>query len=445
LITGDFGNKPISDRDWPEGTLEIANHSSRLGWWEGPPFGGGQYTFLFRGDAKALNEALEALARIKAPAVELHVRQGPQDSFWLRERDDGNPQAGKADAKNEKAKKGRDPRIDWSFTVWTPRNFHHLYNNPRSLFSSDRPEFRKAVPAPRIDVYIGGGLIDWKDVKVPEKVRVIGPSGDTIDKASVARVRLHVYDMLTSKPVKNARLKLVSYGDEGMKDVAQTTTDEDGSAAFADLPPGTYDVRIEADGYAPRSLGWQPYERGDDKTVSTELSPLETIAGRVINSKDQPIAGAKVHTFVLLGIDGRGYAMPERAETTTGADGRFELKLPAGYTQLTIYADGYYFPFTEVLSVPSKEHAFTMVQSTTVTVKLTDKDGNPVAGKSIYLEPVGTREGKWSGSATSDDQGVATLQGVPPGEYTIAESPASDGGKRLRIEEGKPQEVQVTR
>src|ERR687898_2486024 len=73
LITGGYGNDPIPDHDWPEGTLAIANHKSRLGWWEGPPFGGGKYTFLYRGDAKAFNEMLVLLAKINCPRVELHV------------------------------------------------------------------------------------------------------------------------------------------------------------------------------------------------------------------------------------------------------------------------------------------------------------------------------------------------------------------------------------
>lgn len=147
LITGDFGNKPVVDHGWPEGSLAIANRNDRLGWWEGPPFGGGEFTFLYRGDAKAFNDALAMLDKINWPAVELHIHSGPHDDFWLVEPDTENPSGEKpSDKKADEPKKKRDPRIDWSFTIWTPRNFHHLYNNPTTLFGSDRPEFRKEVP-----------------------------------------------------------------------------------------------------------------------------------------------------------------------------------------------------------------------------------------------------------------------------------------------------------
>jgi hypothetical protein len=71
LIMVEKGNKPTNDRGWPTGVLEVANLKSRIGFWEGPPFGGGEYHFLYRGDAKAANEALAAFAKIKAPVLEV--------------------------------------------------------------------------------------------------------------------------------------------------------------------------------------------------------------------------------------------------------------------------------------------------------------------------------------------------------------------------------------
>ena len=43
LITGGEGNKPITDPGWPAGAAAIFNHPGRIAWWEGPPFGGGQW------------------------------------------------------------------------------------------------------------------------------------------------------------------------------------------------------------------------------------------------------------------------------------------------------------------------------------------------------------------------------------------------------------------
>lgn len=42
LIIGGTGNKPVRDAGWPRGAVDVANLKTRIAWWEGPPFGGGQ-------------------------------------------------------------------------------------------------------------------------------------------------------------------------------------------------------------------------------------------------------------------------------------------------------------------------------------------------------------------------------------------------------------------
>ena len=58
LITGGEGNSPLSDPGWPAGAAAIFNHPGRIAWWEGPPFGGGQWHAECRGDAQALRRLL---------------------------------------------------------------------------------------------------------------------------------------------------------------------------------------------------------------------------------------------------------------------------------------------------------------------------------------------------------------------------------------------------
>src|SRR4051794_15975988 len=66
LITGGKGNERITDPGWPAGAAAIFNHTGRIAWWEGPPFGGGQWHAECRGDAKALNAVLADFARMDA-------------------------------------------------------------------------------------------------------------------------------------------------------------------------------------------------------------------------------------------------------------------------------------------------------------------------------------------------------------------------------------------
>src|SRR4051812_32814306 len=83
LITGGEGNKPIADPGWPAGAAAIFNHAGRIAWWEGPPFGGGQWHAECRGDAKTLNAVLADFARMGAKIKRVVVHDGAGHSFWL--------------------------------------------------------------------------------------------------------------------------------------------------------------------------------------------------------------------------------------------------------------------------------------------------------------------------------------------------------------------------
>src|SRR4051795_2784463 len=83
LIEGGEGNKPLRDPGWPKGAAAIFNHMGRVAYWEGPPFGGGQWHSECRGDAKALNTVLADVAKVDAKAKRIVVHDGVGYSFWL--------------------------------------------------------------------------------------------------------------------------------------------------------------------------------------------------------------------------------------------------------------------------------------------------------------------------------------------------------------------------
>jgi hypothetical protein len=258
--------------------------------------------------------------------------------------------------------------------------------------------------------------------------------------------------MLSSKPIRGATAKLVGYGDAGEKEAGRQTTGKDGAVDFGKLTTGTYELRLEAEGYAPRRLGWVQYANGDVRDISTELSPLATLAGRVVNSRGEPIPKAVVRTFVVVGLDGRGYAIGDRSEAKTDDQGSFELKLPTGYVQLSAQATGLYHTWTDVLPVGDRRPAvesnepaiIRMVQTTTVTVSVADQNDNAIPGQLVHLEPIGNPIGKWSGSGTTDDKGRAVIAGVPPGEYRITDRRyQATRSNEIRVEEGRALETTV--
>ena len=202
LITGDTGNRPTFDHNWPAGTLAVANLPSRVGYWEGPPFGGGEFQFLYRGDVAAVQTALDGFAAIHAPELRLVIHEGRHESFWLRRGDD----------------EMTDSHVDWTMTVWDPRNWHSLYNDPRSIFESDDPSgaFRKPVDPPIFEVYVAGAEgkgLDWGKVKVPAGLTVVdaraSANGYKAEDGSV--LRGEVYDLLTSKVIGGVHVSVVTY------------------------------------------------------------------------------------------------------------------------------------------------------------------------------------------------------------------------------------------
>ena len=123
LITGGEGNAPIADPGWPKGAAAIFNTKARIAWWEGPPFGGGQWHAECRGDAKALSTVLAEFARVDVKAKRIVVHDGIGHSFWL----DPNHEPAKAAA----------AKIDWMFMVWQPANWERLRKLPGDLNPTD--------------------------------------------------------------------------------------------------------------------------------------------------------------------------------------------------------------------------------------------------------------------------------------------------------------------
>src|SRR3954469_15152504 len=83
LIRGDVGNTPLPDPGWPAGAAALFNHPGRVAWWEGPPFGGGQWHAECRGDTGALSTVFVDFSRMDVKVKRVIVHDGTGHSFWL--------------------------------------------------------------------------------------------------------------------------------------------------------------------------------------------------------------------------------------------------------------------------------------------------------------------------------------------------------------------------
>src|SRR5687767_3557130 len=99
------GDGPVSLPNTPAGSEKLANLPSRFSYWEGAPFGGGNYHFEYAGDTAEFQTTLDTFAAIEAPRLELYVYDGGTTSTFS----------------------GR--RQQWEFEIWNAENFFRL-NHP---------------------------------------------------------------------------------------------------------------------------------------------------------------------------------------------------------------------------------------------------------------------------------------------------------------------------
>jgi len=443
LITGEHGNHPVIDRGWPGGSLELANLSSRLGYWEGPPFGGGEHHFLYRcRDSNEFNEALERFAAIDAATLELVVHNGPEYSFWLKD--------------NDEELEEQENRVDWTFTVWNPKSWDSLYNNPNSLFTSSQPEFGRPVAAPKIDLYIGGGAVVWEDVEVPANVVLSDkrPGSISAEFAGAGLVRSRVFDMATGSPIVGAKVLLKDrMGSDEPQEPIEGETDKEGFCQIAGIGPGYYRVSVAAPGYASRKVGDYDNRRPEYYEFQVGLAQAKCIGGRVTDGDGDPIEGVEVSACNVIGADGFGYPSDKEGSARTDEQGRFEIcDLPTGSTNIrcraeSLYLEGWVF---DVYPIPSDSIKLMMTATARITGRVVDGDGKTRSGRiNLYVESAGgVRIGKWGWSGLINEDGTFDIKGVPPGEYMVGTGvyipdglPAN--GQLLRVEAGKEYELEI--
>ncbi len=438
LITGGTGNKPVSDPGWPKGAAGIFNHAGRVAWWEGPPFGGGQWHAECRGDAKALSAVLVEFAKIDVKSKRIVVHDGTGHSFWL--------------APNNEPEKLAAAKVDWVFMVWQPANWERLRKMPADFNPTDPGD--NAPPA-QIDVFTGG--LQWAEVTVPEGVAVIDQRlvahGFSADDGVVIEGK--VTDLSNGRPIAaRMRLERVEPQTKGgylYPVVAETKADANGRWVLKRTPSGWLRVVVEADGYVPRVAGyarfdeqprWQSYDCG--------LSRGGPVTGRVIDEEGRPLADVTVRLDHVQPAVGGRYESPAEYSFKTDAAGRFRAELvPVGKASIWLQKPGYCRPGLGLpITTPTSDVELTMLKSATVRVTVDFTGKERPAGYIVKIEPHGGEAvGKYGGSGNIDANNTMTFEGVPPGPYVFSGQPNPSSGDqttepvRVVLKRGQAAEV----
>jgi hypothetical protein len=412
MIRGGEGNTPLKDPGWPVGAAAIFNHTGRAAWWEGPPFGGGQWHSECRGDAKVVNAVLVEFARLQSGNKRVIVHDGVGKSFWL------NP--------NDEPAKRAAAKVDWTFMVWEPDRWEYQKKLPAGISAIDPRDADKG-PSTRLDLYTGG-QVRWADVVIPEGLDVLDMRLEANGLALADGVVLKgtIKDLATGGPLSaHLRLQRIQPRPEGgyqYTDVAEARADAEGRWVLKHAPEGWLQLVAEAEGYAPRIIG---HMRLDDQphleVFDGGLARVASISGRVIDDAGKALADVDVRIGDLVAGEAGRYDLAEDPTIKTGADGRFRFDaVPVGNATVWAYKEGYCRPgLGPTVETPARDVELVMMPAAQVTFRVEFGGRDRPGGYIVHMAPEGGEAvGKWSGSGNVDAQGTMTFKNVPPGKYT---------------------------
>jgi Carboxypeptidase regulatory-like domain len=415
LILGGEGNTPLNDPGWPKGAAVIFNTKSRIAYWEGPPFGGGQWHAECRGDAKALSAVLADFAKLDVKSKQVVLHDGVGQSFWL-----GTSRRG--------AKKA-DTQMDWMFMVWQPGSWDRQRNLPADI-SAVGPADAKNGPPSQIDVYTAGN-VKWADVVIPKGLKIVDNrlvEGHGFKSSDGIVFEGHVTDLVTKKPLAaRVRVDRLSPQQGESAKAAETVTDKQGHWVLKNVPAGSHRVVVEADGHVPRVVGyanlsdqpkWQQYDCG--------LARAGVVTGIVKDEAGKPLPNVSVRIGNVAPEGGGRYESPGGYTFATGPDGRFRAELiPAGKVTVYLHIPGYIgTALGDHITAPKENLELTMRKSAHVLVTVAFTGKVRPNGYMVSITPEGgDKVGTYGGSGNINDKNQLTFQNVPPGRYIIRGRP----------------------
>lgn len=426
LIMVGSGNTPVHDPGWPSGAVELANHPSRVSWWEGPPFGGGLWSFSYSGDTEALAACVKALGAVASTNCEIVLREGVHHSPI-------------GDAKEKSAAKP----VDWTFDVWVPASWERLYKTSSNTFLSGDPRYGKPMDGPTLQVWLRPGGPDWSRIQVPAGVKVrdlrTRSNGFPAGSGNVLSVRVSGRD---PGPPPGTMVLASRRAADGSAELPRSATpDARGRVVIAGLAEGTFEVVAQAEGYAPRRIEWVSLGTNEYRALTTVLLPETVMEGTVEDDEGRPIGDVKIRVQNAVAPDGTGYAVPGDGEVVSDNDGRYRIEhLPACAVQIWAWKDGFYHvwhPKDQVrLDDPSLGNParviIRMVPTGSLIVRVVDAEGAKSKGgsvsESVHLQEAGkSGVGSWGGSSQVGPDGTATFKNMKPAKYFVSLKSIHDG------------------
>lgn len=200
------------------------------------------------------------------------------------------------------------------------------------------------------------------------------------------------------------------------------------------LGPGSYVVRVLAEGFAPARSA--PFELIVGKTVDNVSVPLGDggeANGRLLDARGGPLAHARVTAFEGLAPPPQAlqelFPSDARQSVFSGDDGRFTLSsLSLGTQTLVIEMPGQpprtLGPIVVDEKSPAKFGDLTLGGGTILSVTLAQRGGQPASFATAHLV---RKDGAVDLHFVADEQGNGCLRGLAAGAYALT-GDGADGG-----------------
>lgn len=261
------------------------------------------------------------------------------------------------------------------------------------------------------------------DEMIDKMLTVEAPGDADVQLPAAATLQGRVIDAETRAPVPQFFLTIEPaadrHGREARGMVHRRESSSDGTFA-ATVPVGAYRVTAGANGYLPsEAVEVQVTERGATP-VELRLGRGAIVTGRVTDEDGKPLAEANVMVSGEVGEITRSARPLMRTGVSgaqTGDDGTFTLSgLETGPAQLVVRRTGYVLQRKAIDVEPETRVDVTLTRGLGITGTVT-LGGKPVAGANVSAST--SAIGSDHQTATTDERGRFTLEGLVPARYTV--------------------------
>jgi len=234
----------------------------------------------------------------------------------------------------------------------------------------------------------------------------------------------------------------------------ESLSDPKGRFAVSHLPAGSWDLTVQATGFAPLTVPGLavPEGKGASDLGTVVLSPGAAVEGRVVDTEGKPIDGAEVRA-TSRDLHGMPFRLPSRdpgpADAFTAADGSFRLtdRAPGESLDVDVSHPAYGPGTAQGVVVPTAEPVRIVLQARArVSGRTLGKDGKAIAGARVSLSEMVAmslggrsmmRPNNWK-SAVTDEDGAFAFTEVAPGTVEVRAEALRHQAAELKGLEAKP-------